>query len=70
MLRSCPASIGPINAPMENAIDKIENVRPYLLPPLSSMRSEESAGKITPFAMPSNKSMVKNGNGAPVAMAK
>lgn len=50
--RSCPAIIGPMKEPIEEAIDKIEKIRPYLAPPLSNKRCADKAGKMIPFVIP------------------
>ncbi|MNI78126.1 hypothetical protein D3C73_1344750 [compost metagenome] len=54
---SIPAAMGPINEPMDMAIDCMENTVPRRLPPLRSIKREAIAGKTIPLDIPRKKSV-------------
>ncbi|MNC41818.1 hypothetical protein D3C75_906040 [compost metagenome] len=47
-----PAAIGPINDPIDIAMDCNEKTVPSRLPPLRSIKREAMAGKTTPLDIP------------------
>ncbi|MNE47817.1 hypothetical protein D3C80_1422420 [compost metagenome] len=49
--------MGPINEPMDMAIDCMENTVPRRLPPLRSIKREAIAGKTIPLDIPRKKSV-------------
>ncbi|MNN73802.1 hypothetical protein D3C81_1899530 [compost metagenome] len=65
-----PAVIGPMNEPMDMAMDCTENTVPSRLPPLRSMNMEAIAGKVIPLAIPRAKSDTGSGMKSSAAKAK
>ncbi|MMZ61058.1 hypothetical protein D1872_231880 [compost metagenome] len=58
---SIPAAIGPINDPIDIAMDCNENTVPSRFPPLRSIKREEMAGKTMPLDMPRKNNVTVTG---------